>query len=98
MGSGNIVHNLGAMNNGNNVYDWALEFDSKIQEYIDGSNHEAVINFQKLGTLAKMAHPSYDHLIPLIYTLALQDRNEKIIYFNDSFDLGSISMRSIIIN
>ena len=98
MGSGNIVHNLGAMNYGNNVYDWALEFDTKIKKYIDSSNHEGVINFQKLGTLAKMAHPSYDHFIPLIYTLALKDKNEEINYFNNSFDLGSISMRSIVIN
>lgn len=98
LGSGNIVHNLGTMNYENKVYDWALEFDSKIKEYIDNSNHDGVINFQKLGTLAKMAHPSYDHFIPLIYTLALQVKNEKVIYFNDSFDLGSISMRSMIIS
>lgn len=97
MGSGNIVHNLSAMNNTNNVYDWAQEFDSKIKDYIDSSDHDGIINFQKLGSMANLAHPSYDHFIPLIYVIALQNKNERVKYFNESFDLGSISMRSMII-
>lgn len=97
IGSGNIVHNLGAMNYSNHVYDWAQEFDNQIKQFIDDSNHEGIINFHKLGSLGKMAHPSHDHFIPLVYTIALQGENEKVNYFNDSFDLGSISMRSMVI-
>lgn len=98
IGSGNIVHNLGALNFSNNVYDWALEFDSVIKGYIDNSNHQGIIDFQNLGSLAKMAHPSYDHFLPLLYILALQEQNESVNYFNESFDLGSISMRSLVIS
>lgn len=98
LGSGNIVHNLGALNFSNEPYDWALEFDSRIKSFIDNSNYQGVVNFQDLGSLAKIAHPSYDHFLPLIYTLALQEKDEVVRYFNDSFDLGSISMRSLVIS
>ncbi len=97
LGSGNIVHNLGALNLSNKTYDWALEFDSTIKSYIDSTNHQGVVDFQKLGSVATMAHPSYDHFLPLLYILALQEKNESVNYFNESFDLGSISMRSLVI-
>ncbi len=98
LGSGNMVHNLGTLNFSNKTYDWALEFDSVIKRYIDNSNHQGIIDFQNLGSLAKMAHPSYDHFLPLLYILALQEKNESVNYFNELFDLGSISMRSLIIS
>lgn len=97
VGSGNIVHNLGALNFANTPYDWAVEFDSTIKAYIDSSNHQGVINFQSLGAVSKKAHPSYDHFLPLLYILGLQDKNESVNYFNESFDMGSISMRSFTI-
>jgi 4,5-DOPA dioxygenase extradiol len=98
LGSGNIVHNLGAMNFANKTYEWAEEFDTTIKSFIDSSNHQGVIDFQRLGHVAQMAHPSYDHFIPLLYILALQEKSENVSYFNKSFDLGSISMRSLVIS
>lgn len=97
IGSGNIVHNLSALEEGAPAYDWAQEFDSKIAEYIDDRNFKSVIDFQNLGTLAKAAHPTYDHFLPLLYTLGATSKTDKISYFNDSFDLGSISMRSLLV-
>jgi len=98
LGSGNIVHNLGALNSSNKPYDWALEFDSTIKSFIDSSNHQGVINFQNLGSVSTMAHPSYDHFLPLLYIMGLQGKGDTVKYFNESFDLGSISMRSLIIS
>jgi len=98
MGSGNIVHNLSALSFSGKTHDWALEFDSKMKSLIDNGNHQGIIDFQSLGTIARMAHPTYDHFIPLLYILALTDNNENINYFNESFDLGSISMRSLVIS
>lgn len=98
MGSGNIVHNLSALNFSNQAYDWAIEFDSKIKTLIDNNDHQGVVNFQSLGSMARMAHPTYDHFIPLLYILALKDNKETINYFNESFDLGSISMRSFVLS
>ena len=100
MGSGNIVHNLSRVdwNGTGQVYDWAQEFDTKIKDWMDKGDHTSVLNYQKImGSLADMAHPSNDHFLPLFYVLGLQQKNEQIRYFNDKFDMGSISMRSMII-
>lgn len=94
VGSGNIVHNLRELGRS---YDWATEFDAKITEFINQRDFESVVNFQNLGTIAKQAHPTYDHFLPLIYTLGSADKKEEITYFNHQFDLGSISMRSLLI-
>ncbi len=100
IGSGNIVHNLGRLdwNGGNKVYDWAQEFDTKMTKWMDAGDHASLLNYKKLlGSTADVAHPTNDHLLPLFYILGLQQKNEKIHYFNDKFDLGSISMRSMVI-
>lgn len=100
IGSGNLVHNLRQIDfsNSGKVFDWAVEFDTKFTQWMDKGDHTSILNYQKLlGNTALMAHPSYDHLLPLFYILGLQQKNEKITYFNDRFDLASISMRSLII-
>lgn len=100
VGSGNIVHNLGQVDWGNTgrKYDWAVEFDTKITDWVNKGDHTAILNYQKLlGRTADMAHPSNDHFLPLFYILGLQQKGEKITYFNDHFDMGSISMRSMIV-
>jgi len=98
IGSGNLVHNLMKIDwsGGNNVYDWAAEFDAKMTEWINKGDHKSVLNYQKLlGNTATMAHPTYDHLLPLFYILGLQQKGEQVRYFNDQFQMGSISMRSL---
>ena len=100
IGSGNLVHNLRAADwsGGNKVYDWAREFDAKFTEWMEKGDHASILNYQKiLGNTATMAHPSYDHLLPLFYVLGLQQKNEKITFFNEQFDMASISMRSMVI-
>lgn len=99
MGSGNIVHNLGMIDFENKTrFEWAYEFDEKIKSFIDKGDHESVIRYDKLGTIARYAVPTNDHYLPLMYTLGLQDKKDQISYFNDKMDAGSISMRSILIN
>jgi 4,5-DOPA dioxygenase extradiol len=96
--SGNIVHNLGMVSWDNSVkkYDWAIEFDSIVKKAIENRNDDALTGYQKLGKLATMAHPSNDHYLPLMYTIGLRDKKDELRFFNDSFDLGSVSMRSLI--
>ena len=99
VGSGNIVHNLRQMQRGaagSQAYDWALEFDQTIGGYLQQGNLAALQNFQKLGTLAKMAHPTHEHYLPLLYAAGAVDATEPMRFFNTSFQGGSISMRSVI--
>lgn len=99
LGSGNIVHNLRQMQRGAagaQAYDWALEFDQTIGGYLQQGNLDALPNFQKLGQLAKMAHPTHEHYLPLLYAAGAVDAREPMRFFNTSFQAGSISMRSVI--
>ena len=99
VGSGNIVHNLRQMQRGaagNQAYDWALEFDQTIGGYLQRGNLAALQNFQKLGQVAKMAHPTYEHYLPLLYTAGAVDAKEPMRFFNTNFQGGSISMRSVV--
>jgi 4,5-DOPA dioxygenase extradiol len=97
MGSGNLVHNLQRVRfDGGAPYDWAVEFDTIMATAIEQGDHKRVIEFQKLGALATLAHPTYDHFLPLLYVLGAVAGNEKPEFFNEGFDFGSASMRSVI--
>ena len=99
VGSGNIVHNLRQMQRGagaNEAFDWALEFDQTVGGYIQQGNLAALQSFQKLGQVAKMAHPTHEHFLPLLYAAAAVNAREPMRFFNTSFQAGSISMRSVI--
>ena len=96
IGSGNLVHNLAALRFDESKYDWAIEFDERIAEFLRNRNDQAVVDFLKLGSVAQLAHPTIEHFLPLIYSLALFDQNEQIEFFNEGIELGSLSMRSFI--
>jgi 4,5-DOPA dioxygenase extradiol len=99
IGSGNIVHNLRQMQRGaagSQAFDWALEFDQTIGGYIQQGNLAALPGFQKLGQVAKMAHPTHEHYLPLLYAAGAVDAGERPHFFNTSFQMGSISMRSVV--
>lgn len=95
IGSGNIVHNLSKVNWNGKPYDWAIEFDEKIKSCIDKEDHKSIIDYEKMGNIAKLSVPTNDHYLPLLYSLALQEKGEKVSYFNEKIDLGSASMRSV---
>lgn len=97
IGSGNIVHNLGIIDwqRQNTGYDWAIETNSLMKEYINNGNHNALINYESLGKAFNLSIPTPEHFLPLLYTLALKENNESLSFFNDKTIMGSISMTSI---
>lgn len=97
--SGNVVHNLRQAQRGaaeSQAYDWALEFDQTIGGQVQQGNLEALQNFQKLGSLASMAHPTHEHFLPLLYAAGAVEANEPMRFFNTNFQFASISMRSMV--
>jgi 4,5-DOPA dioxygenase extradiol len=97
IGSGNIVHNLRMMNFSGEPYEWATEFDEKIKSYLQDQNHEAIIQYDRLEA-AKLAVPTHDHYLPLLYAIAQQDKDESLTFFNEKTEMGSVSMRSFILS
>ena len=100
LGSGNLVHNLSFRPgmNSDRPYDWAVEFDKTISERIEVGDHQAVVDFQKMGSVATQAHPSHDHFLPLLYCLGLKTDKDSIRTFNDNFQWPAVSMRSLLIS
>jgi 4,5-DOPA dioxygenase extradiol len=97
IGSGNITHNLGKIdwNIDAKPFDWALEFDTKIKNDVLSGNHNDIINYEKWGSIAKLAHPSNDHYLPLLYSIGLAEKNDKVEFVYEGFHHGSLSMRCI---
>jgi 4,5-DOPA dioxygenase extradiol len=98
VGSGNIVHNLRAMMrtapDGQGT-DWALEFDAITARHIRQGDTTALANFLNLGALTRAAHPTHDHYLPLLYAAGAVHDGEAPRFFNEGFQMGSISMRSV---
>lgn len=99
VGSGNIVHNLRAIRREAGpmqAYDWAFEFDGVTSGLIEKGALAELAGFQKLGQVAQLAHPTHDHYLPLLHAAGAVHPGEKAKFFNDRFQAGSISMRSVV--
>jgi len=99
LGSGNIVHNLrmvawDKIDEPDFGFDWALEANERMKELVVTRNHDALINYKEQGTAFRLAAPTPDHFLPLLYVLALQEENEPIEIFNDKAVMGSLTMTS----
>jgi len=100
VGSGNMVHNLGKIDwaNANTAgygFDWALEAREKMKSFILNDDHQSLINFKSMGKAFDLAIPTPEHYLPLLYALALKDKNERISLFNDKAIGGSLTMTSL---
>jgi 4,5-DOPA dioxygenase extradiol len=100
IGSGNMVHNLGkvAWNRLNETgfgFDWAIEANDKMKARILSGDHTDLINFKAQGKAFDLAIPTPEHYLPLLYVLALQEKNEKPTFFNDSAVGGALTMTSV---
>jgi 4,5-DOPA dioxygenase extradiol len=95
VGSGNIVHNLRRINWDGGAFDWALEFDDTMRRLILAGDHAAIINYPDLGQAARLAIPTNEHFLPLLYILAQQEQDEDVRFFAEQVTLGSLSMRSV---
>jgi len=94
--SGNIVHNLKVID-WNNInakpLDWAIEFDEIVKSKLNNQDFKALVNYEKLGGIFQLAHPTNEHYLPMLYTLGLADKTEELKYLFEGFQFGSASMR-----
>ena len=99
IGSGNMVHNLRRVSwnklNEEFAFDWATEANEKMKSHILSGDHQKLIDFKSQGKAFDLAIPTPEHYLPLLYTLALKEENEKVTLFNDKSVGGSLSMTSL---
>lgn len=100
IGSGNMVHNLrmlawDKMKEDGFAFDWALEANEKMKNFILQDQHEGLINFRSQGKSFDLAIPTPEHFLPLLYSLALKDDKDSLSIFNDKPVAGSLTMTSL---
>jgi 4,5-DOPA dioxygenase extradiol len=96
IGSGNIVHNLNAADyEYTNVkpFDWAVEFDEQVKRNLQAGNHEALLDFHNLTPAKVLSAPTLDHYMPMIFAIALQEKNDDLTFTYEGFQNASVSMR-----
>ena len=98
IGSGNLVHNLGVLNPGGPPYDWARAFDETMAAQIADGDVSGVAQALDGSRGARLAHPTPEHFLPVLYPLGVADAQDRLSFFSESFDLGSISMRSFLLS
>lgn len=98
LGSGNVVHNLGAVewHQGARPHDFALEFDALFADRLTHRDFNALADRPRLGNLLRMAHPSVDHYLPALTIAGASDTRDDLTFMTDAIDLASISMRSFV--
>src|SRR6218665_1066281 len=103
IGSGSLIHNLQLagkkmMSNDMTPYGWEAEYDLWIKKQIDTRMVENVINYETSHKLGKLAAPTPDHYVPVLYSLGLMDNKDEISYFYEGApSLPAFSERSFII-
>lgn len=96
VGSGNIVHNLGVLDwSGNSVYAWAEKFDTRVTDDIETRDYTDILDALS-WEWAHLAHPTYDHLLPLFPILGAAHESDIVTFLTPDIVMGSISMRSIV--
>ncbi|GJL78453.1 MAG: dioxygenase [Nitrospinaceae bacterium] len=99
LGSGNIVHNLSQMSFDpkDKPADWAVEFDEQIKQFLLKGDHQGIINYESLGEIARLSAPTSEHFIPLIYTVALQEKDERVTFPVEGMVPKGVSMRGVMV-
>jgi 4,5-DOPA dioxygenase extradiol len=100
MGTGNIVHNLSAMDWGNRdcaPFDWSARFLGEIKDAIEKDEPERVTGFARLGDDARRAAPTPEHFWPLLYVLGARLPGDAVRLVNDRIEHGSLGMTSVVL-
>ena len=98
IGTGNIVHNLPAMNWNERFctpFEWASRFNDHIRQAILDDAPERAVDYEALGRDAARAVPTPDHYWPLLYVLGARLPGDRPMFSPDHIEHGSLSMTSI---
>lgn len=99
IGSGNMVHNLRMVAwdklDDNYGFDWALQMNDTFKQLIADGSHQRLVQYEKLGPEARLAIPTPEHYLPLVYTLGVSTSKDSVQFFNDHPVGGSLTMTSV---
>ncbi len=100
IGSGNMVHNFRYLElkgdfNQHFGHDWALEANESFKKLITENDYKSLIDYKNYSKALNLSAPTPEHYLPMLYAIALREKNEKVEFFNDALVAGSFSMTSV---
>ncbi|MDX2285376.1 MAG: class III extradiol ring-cleavage dioxygenase [Bacteroidia bacterium] len=104
IGSGSLIHNLrlaGSKMRQNDLspYGWEEEYDAWIKQQLDAREVGQLIRYESSHPLGKLAAPTPDHFVPVLYSLGLMDSQDGLSYFYEGApSLPAFSERSFILS
>lgn len=95
IGSGNVVHNLRLIGWGGGApYDWATRFNDYVRDALSTRQYQRLIDYEQAGADARLAVPTPEHYLPLLYVLGAQRDDEPLRVAIDGIEIRSIGMLS----
>ena len=95
LGSGNVAHNLARMDRDRpeGGFSWAERFCRRARRQLLYQDQGGLCRLDDDD--ARLAVPTPEHYLPLLYVVAAQDAGEYLTVLNDRIEYGSIGMLSV---
>jgi 4,5-DOPA dioxygenase extradiol len=103
IGSGSLIHNLNLagqkFRSGDMTpFGWEAEYDQWLKRQLDARNVANLIGYQTSHKLGKLASPTPDHYVPVLYSLGLMDSKDELKHFYEgAVTMPAFSERSFIL-
>lgn len=103
IGSGSLIHNLPLagqkLRRGDMTpYGWETDYDAWLKKQLDERSFTNLVNYQTSHMLGKLAAPTPDHFVPMLYSIGLMDKDDDLSYFYEAPPaLPAFSERSFIV-
>jgi 4,5-DOPA dioxygenase extradiol len=75
---------------------WAARFDQALVDALQGRDTAALVRLWPDTADGKLSHPTPDHWLPMLYAYGASDAHDEVRFPIEGFDLGSLSMRSVL--
>jgi 4,5-DOPA dioxygenase extradiol len=89
------VHNLRLVVWEDTAFDWAVDYDARVAQWILEYDHDPIIHYERYGQPAMLSVNSAEHYLPLLYVLGISGKDEPVSFFAEKLWGGSLSMRCV---
>lgn len=94
IGSGGATHNLGELGPGDQLPQWAAEFDTWLDARANAGDAKALIDYRRVAPHAERNHPTEDHYLPILVALGAAGEAARGRTLHTSASYGSLSLRA----
>ncbi len=97
VGSGNIVHSFAGVSwePDPRPHPWAEEFDVWVADALERRDADALVEYEAAGRIARLAVPTNDHYLPLLYPAAMSFPEDDVTFPFTGIEMASMSMRCV---